>query len=199
MSGGVSIVSDHVLRTSCIRWRSTNASLLFPDASAPRNLVLTCHLARGSVWSEQNHQEQSILRGNRDWARDQIEGSDTHAGNSARSESCCGRYRFRDLRSGGYRPDFSTSGHHLETSSCSHNSFGVRLGVSEIAPSAYPTFEIRCKLRGLRVSRGGHGACYSNPGLGFELVTLKTPLALFAHGPRASNGKWVQARAQIQV
>src|SRR4051794_20055917 len=57
------------------------------------------------------------------------------------------------------------------TSTCSHNFFGVRLEAPEIAPNAYPTLEIRCKLRGLRNDCGVSGACYSNPGWRFELVT----------------------------
>jgi hypothetical protein len=61
------------------------------------------------------------------------------------------------------------------TSTCSHNFLGVRFGVSEIALSAYPTLKIRCKLRGPLISCRVHGACYSNPGLGFELVRLRAP------------------------
>jgi hypothetical protein len=72
---------------------------------------------------------------------------------------------------------------HPRTSSSSHNFLGVRFGVSEIALIAYPTLEIRCKFRGLPDGCGAHGACHSNPGLGFELVTLKALLSLFAHGP----------------
>ena len=57
-----------------------------------------------------------------------------------------------------------------ETSASIHNFFGVRLGVSEIALSAYPTLGIRCKLRRLRDGCVAHGVCYSIPGLGFELT-----------------------------
>src|SRR5262245_19199566 len=55
------------------------------------------------------------------------------------------------------------------TSSSNHNFFGVRFGVSEIALSAYPRLDIRCKFRCLRDGCVAHCACYSNPGLGFEL------------------------------
>jgi hypothetical protein len=72
---------------------------------------------------------------------------------------------------------------HPRTSSSSHNFLGVLFGVSEIALSAYPTFEIRCKFRGLADGSGAHGASHSNPGLGFELVTLKALLSLFAPCP----------------
>lgn len=82
------------------------------------------------------------------------------------------------------------------TSTCSHNFFGVRFGVSEIALSAYPTLEIRCELRGQRADCGVHGACYSNPGLGFELVTLTAPrnLIIYRH---FFHHRWMP-RAQVK-
>ena len=74
-----------------------------------------------------------------------------------------------------------------ETSTSIHNFFGVRLGVREIALSAYPTFEICWKYRDLRDGCGEHRACYSNPCFGFEVVRRKGSCFLFAHGERASS------------
>jgi hypothetical protein len=86
---------------------------------------------------------------------------------------------------------------HPRTSSSSHNFFGVRLGVSEIALSSYPTLEIRCKLRGLRDGRIAYAACYSNPGLGFELGHSSCCLlVLFALRRQQSRGRCTQPAAR---
>src|SRR6185436_13047801 len=81
------------------------------------------------------------------------------------------------------------------TSTCSHNFFGVRFGVSRIVLSAYPTLKIRCKLRGLRDGSVAHCAAYSDPCLGFELVRLKPPASLIAHS-RGSSRKMRSAGAR---
>src|SRR6185436_14047187 len=78
------------------------------------------------------------------------------------------------------------------TSTCSHNFFGVRFGVSRIVLSAYPTLEIRCKLRGLSEGTVAHCAAYSDPCLGFELVRLKPPASFDRAWIAAPAGQCVQ-------
>ena len=65
------------------------------------------------------------------------------------------------------------------TSTCSHNFFGVRFGVSRIVLSAYPTLKIRCKLRGLRLAALCTARAIRIRVWDFELVTLTGPLFRF--------------------
>ena len=85
------------------------------------------------------------------------------------------------------------------TSTCSHNFFGVRFGVYEIALSAYPTLEICRKLGDQRARCGVHGMRDSNPCLGFELANGSTFLRLACRRPKSVDVQTSTSLSERQV
>lgn len=75
--------------------------------------------------------------------------------------------------------------------------FRVRWGLSEIALSAYP-LEIHCKLRGLRTGRSVHSRVPFEPGLEFELVTLKAPASHICRRSSFTAGGYPTSKAKAE-